>query len=101
MKLRPEVQKFAERMEARLKLNDYKGGWEEMADDELIDRMEGEIGELQEALFGRCKSCHRLCDSGLGDYYIPEESEDPRDEAADVANFAMMIADNREKEHPN
>lgn len=79
VQLRPAVQQFAEYMEKVLKHNDHKGGWNECTDDYLLDRLQEEVKELISAVRGR-------------------KARNPelriRNEAADVANFAMMIADN-------
>ena len=73
--IRGEVRWFAAEMERKLRLNDRRGGWAESHQDWLLDRLRAEARELDGAL-----------QSG-GTYKII-------DEAADVANFAMMIADN-------
>ena len=75
----PVVQAFAARMEMKLSMNRHKGdraGW--INDDvlELFDRLKEECDELLHAM-------------GTGSGKI----EDIANEAADVANFAMMIAD--------
>ena len=74
LKLRPEVRRFSEVMERRLRENDYKGGWKDCDYSYLTRRLQEEIDELHIAV--QCKSLD----------LIPKE-------AADVANFAMMIAD--------
>ena len=67
---RPSVLVFAKRMEQKLKANDHKGGW--MGEDPLwlMSRLREECDELEAAV---------LKGSGYGS------------EAADIANFAMMI----------
>lgn len=75
--LRPEVQWFAVQMESALKANDHKGGWKECTDFYLLTRMKEEKLEVSYSLFIENRS----------------ESEVIK-ECADVANFAMMIADN-------
>lgn len=75
--LRPEVARFAGVMESRLRQNDHKPGWKQDGVRELIWRLWDEAGELDVAT-------------------IPEQGRTAGDitaEAADVANFAMMIAD--------
>jgi len=63
-------------MEIELQENDYKGGWDFCSFAYLVSRLIGEAGELLRALqFG-------------------EDSTVVTSEAAGVANFAMMIADN-------
>ena len=80
MQLRPEVRIFAEAMERRLRANDHKGGWKhETVYAYLLPRLLEELGEL--AML-------------LSDAYLQTpKSERILQEAADVANFAMMIAD--------
>ena len=75
IKLRSSVLKFAERMERVLRENDYKGGWQDMLCDELISRVRDEVIELA-----------IVVDANMSDEIIKE--------SVDVANFAMMIADN-------
>lgn len=76
--LRPAVQAFAREMEARLRKHDAtrgERGWRVEALSSLFARLREEVCELESAVFLR----------------------DPAgivDEAADVANFAMFLADN-------
>ncbi len=72
MILRPEVLKFAGIMEGKLKQNDYKGGWLGCDILELLFSLEEEVRELKRAI---------------------RDGGDLGEEAADVANYAMMIAD--------
>lgn len=74
---RPEVVAFASAMEERLKANDHKGGWQDCAVPWLIGRLRDEVAELG----GATAPMHGLSSHGI------------LHEAADVANFAMMIAD--------
>ncbi len=76
MKIRPEVQRFAEAMEGRLSANDHKGGWKECDYEYLLQRTLEEFQELDQAVIDG------------------KPATEIRKEAADVANFAMMIADN-------
>ena len=73
---RPVVQGFAVEMERQLRENDHKGGWEGCDIDWLLRRLREETDELDEAI-------HR----GHPKAAVWEE-------AADVANFALMVADN-------
>lgn len=78
IKARPAVVDFAHAMEARLAANDHKGGWKEDSPAQLHARLVEEIAELE------------------GEHSVRSERWNPRRilaEAADVANFAMMIAD--------
>ncbi|AHD06471.1 hypothetical protein [Paenibacillus larvae] len=72
IKLRPEVQWFAEQMELKLRENDHKGGWSDENLEHLLWRLGEEYAELRTAI---------------------ELETDIMREAVDVANFAMMIAD--------
>ncbi|MGE7271378.1 hypothetical protein ACQKK5_07950 [Brevibacillus panacihumi] len=67
--IRSEVTWFAEEMEKKLRENDHKGGWEDCDILWLYGRLLEEVDELAAA-----------------------EGDDIVREAADVANFAMMIA---------
>ena len=68
--------KFAERMAKRLYANHNKGGWDGCTGAYLFRRLLEEVAELMKAFEDRETENDELCD-----------------EAADVANFAMMIAD--------
>lgn len=72
--VRPEVAKFAELMEEKLAENDHKGHWSEAPWDYHVERLQQEVEELHDALI---QGNPRL---------IAEE-------AADVGNFAMFLAD--------
>lgn len=77
IRVRPEVARFAELMEQKLRANDHKGHWLGSSLSYLIARLREECGELIDAV-------------------LYEEDSTPghiTEEAADVANFAMFIAD--------
>lgn len=82
--LRTELQWFAGVMEEKLKQNDFKGGWKDEEFTYLLGRLLEEVRELYRE--------------------VEEENEwDPEkiaEEAADVANIAMMIADNARSRDP-
>lgn len=65
---------FTAEMEQTLRKNDYKGGWSKCKIDWLYKRLCDEVVELGRAVQER-KGLHIIA------------------EAADVANFAMMVAD--------
>jgi hypothetical protein len=69
---------FAERMKAKLRepRNEAKGGWRDDGYLELMSRLSEECRELETEICDPMGSIQMLVD-----------------EAADVANFAMMIAD--------
>lgn len=75
MLMRPVVKRFAEAMEKQLCANDHKGGWAGTEAFELLAHLREEYTELRRAMFP---------------FVSPEAV---LREAADVANFAMMIAD--------
>jgi NTP pyrophosphatase (non-canonical NTP hydrolase) len=82
----PYVLAFAQRMEAKLAKNRHKGdrnGWINCNPDELAFRIRDELAELEDAL--------RLVRHK--ENIVASEREQIANEAADVANFAMMIAD--------
>ena len=77
MDLRLEVRWFAELMEMRLRENDFKGGWHRDSAQSLLDRLREETQELEEQIA------------------IPYSNPNlVAWEAADVANFALMLATN-------
>lgn len=71
---RPSVNWFAEKMELKLRENDHKGGWEHCSPHWLLDRLKQEVLELENAISS-------------------SDANEITKEAADVANFALMIAD--------
>ena len=103
---RPEVEKFADLMEARLRANDHKDGWQECAPNWLLMRMIGEAGELLDEMDPGPRAASAFYAAGrmlgaacaeLNQYGKHLECkatpERLRNEAADVANFAMMLVD--------
>ena len=78
-KLRPEEEEahawFSERMKKNLEANAHKSGWEDLGFEDALDCVFDEIGEMRGA--------------EQGDDFAQVASE-----AADAANFLMMIADN-------
>jgi len=74
LSLRPSLRRFSYEMEKRLQENDGKSSWRDCDSKWLFMRLIEEAGELARALDG--------------DYELSIISE-----AADVANFAMMIVD--------
>ena len=66
---------FHELMLEKLRDNRHKAHWEHVSQDWILARLEQELEELKEALANGC-------------------ADDIAYECADVANFAMMIADN-------
>lgn len=78
--VRDSVRLFAGVMEEMLQKNDHKGGWETMTVDSLMGRLIEECCELEDAI-----------DNG-------EAMENVAHEAADVANFCMMVAENYARE---
>ena len=72
---RTSVDWFARNMELKLRENDHKGGWKKCEHSWLLDRLKQEVVELEKALDQ------------------VNNQENVIREAADVANFALMIAD--------
>lgn len=82
MELRKEVQEFAEAMEMQLLKHDDRPGWKDCNTHWLWLRIKQELDELRELLFdenGKLQEKINITKVLL--------------EAADVANFCMMIAD--------
>lgn len=94
--VRPEVAAFAVLMEQQLRANDHKPGWKRDHAAALLHRIADEYDELSNALRRR---------ADIATDYEPSRGSDPLwgdpeaiatligKEAADVANFAMMVAD--------
>jgi NTP pyrophosphatase (non-canonical NTP hydrolase) len=72
-------------LERKLKANDHKNGWSDCKIGWLVKRLNEEIDEM----------CAAWVDQQCSDDEFKSEAlHNVIDEAADVANFAMMIADN-------
>lgn len=82
--LRPEVRRFAEAMELKLRKHDKDYcGWKNCQQSYLYERARQEFSEFVSEV--------RLCEKAVtGDYSLTSCLS----EAADVANFLMMICDN-------
>lgn len=80
MKIRKALQRFAEKMESQLKANDHKSGWIGCSFTFLEDELNRNNRELRSALFSM------------------EDTKEIIKRCANVANFAMMIADNLDKQ---
>jgi hypothetical protein len=78
---RPEVRAFANLMERELRANDHKGGWAREHPGPLMDRLWEEAHELSVYFGPGSRTDYSTWSAQIGA------------EAADVANFAMMIAD--------
>ncbi len=79
LELRPEVAAFAQAMERKLRENDHKGGWKDEDVWALFTRLrKDETAELVSAVYSYQHDGSPGC---------------VLDEAADVANFCLMIAD--------
>ena len=92
LELRPEVAAFAQLMERELRRNDHKGGWKEEQTSYLSRRCGNELEELRAAIQLQRKEWMTgfpPVDAGKRDELRVAVGR----EAADVANFAMMIAD--------
>lgn len=74
---REQVMEFAEHMELKLKANDHKQSWRKCSDTELLRGLQRELDELLTAIRRR------------------EPDAAIISECADVANYAMMLADKR------
>jgi len=74
--VRPEVKDFAYAMEAELVENDHKGHWRDAPIEQLLDHLEDEVKELKAAI------------------KLQMHPDEVLSEAADLANLAMMVADN-------
>lgn len=89
---RPEVAWFADAMERKLRENEHKVDWKKEKSGYLLVRLEEETKELERALISGYE--HAVCETT--DASMSWRESDARavlSEAADVANFAMMLAD--------
>jgi NTP pyrophosphatase (non-canonical NTP hydrolase) len=100
--LRAVVVRFAEQMELRLLANDHKPGWQDEEYFDLVGRVRGELLELEDAIHD-LRSMERLDPDKIGKRKYDHNMKKLRaivvEEAADVANFCMMIADVAGKEY--
>lgn len=87
--IRPQVMAFARLMEAKLRENDHKGGWWHDGTDALLKRLLEETRELAALTETSGAWCSAPPSAALDAVKRAEVGR----EAADVANFAMMIAD--------
>ncbi len=76
---RSEVQWFAEQMEVKLRANDHKGGWRDESLFYFVNRIADEWRELNHTV--DLATMHEV------------SPQDIIAECADIANFAMMLAD--------
>jgi len=87
-KLEKAVDRFANTMKLKLRLNSHKPGWQDCGYTHLLERLHQEVGELAEAVTEHISSPRPSPNSYFGDV----TSAHVEMECADVANFAMMIA---------
>ena len=77
--LRLEVQKFAEEMEKQLKVNEHKGHW----------------GDCDEGfLYAEMLNNAHILGNAMSAGFKGNRNEVVKRRCANIANFAMMIADN-------
>lgn len=81
--IRKELQWFSQEMETKLKKNDHKGGWDKSTISWLLGRLKDEVKELEEVLNEEPETNTEQL----------SKMQRTIAECADVANFAMMIAD--------
>ena len=106
---RKEVQWFAEQMEAKLRKNDHKSHWSDETPHRLLYRLLEEVAELATKLqpapaysndiHDRYQSLALKINAAAAEARIWQHLDAYANsgaigEAADIANFAMMIADN-------
>ncbi|MFD3261884.1 hypothetical protein ACE3MQ_25110 [Paenibacillus lentus] len=88
---RPEVRWFADRMEAKLKENDYKRGWDHDRYSFFLKKIESRLHDLSSAV------ANVMCWNERDDL-TSREVDRLIDSAANLANYAMMIANKARKE---
>jgi len=91
--LRPEVQWFAEQMELMLQANDHKQGWSSESSEYLLMECERNFDALDVA----CSNFNRAAHTAHTELRKEWLSAILR-RSANVANFAMMVADNARNE---
>lgn len=91
-KIRKEVKQFANRMESVLQENDYKNHWSKCSYAHLLEQLKIEVAELDTGL--ECFVIGQAMPRDLSGASTREQYGEVEKEAVDVANFAMMIADN-------
>lgn len=100
----PKVMALAEAMIDKLDKNDHKGGWEDSGPGYLETRLKEEANELEQAVTGYIHVRNKLREARAEEkpnaMYIDDLEiilENARkqvlSEAADVSNFALMLAD--------
>ena len=72
----------------KLKANTHKGSWHVNSPEYLLKRLREEVDELEKAILRPVRPA-----DASGPFSIDGNAEEVAKEAADVANFAMMIAD--------
>lgn len=77
IEIRKPLARFVQKMESVLRANDFKGGWSRCSRQMLLDKLHEEVSELDQAMRNH-----------------PYDRTTIANEAADVANIAMMIYDN-------
>lgn len=90
--MRQDVTTFAEIMDRKLSANAHKGHWGGCRPEWLLARLLEEAGELAACLLKRDDALRMLQISERG-ALNPDYAKTIAREAADVANFALMIAD--------
>jgi len=93
MSERVEVRRFAEAMDAKLRRNDHKGGWADCGRGYLRRRLRTELRELF-AILDTLTRIEAKVDWSERDQRAHDDAcAKLLGECADVANFAMMVAD--------
>lgn len=87
MKPRKAIEWFAQEMEAKLRENDHKSGWQGCRFSELFPRLREETDEL-------LVTAHPLQLDTITKKLTHEDACKLIHKCADIANFAMMLADN-------
>ena len=84
-RLRDSVESFAWEMERKLAMNDHREGWDDEEFSFFLRRIRQEVTELKKA-FNQLLDYRDGAPSVIARHAFTEE-------CADIANFAMMIAD--------
>ena len=93
--MRKEVKNFADKMEQKLKKNDFKENWQNCSQDWLLNKLISEVGEYADWLL---KYKHCLFKFKHEEVNFVKILEEGIQECVDIANISMMIADNFQRD---
>lgn len=88
------IRAFAQAMERKLAANDgVKGDWRSIPWPVLLTHLNSEVGELRDALTAAFVNAANMTPDGESLIFVPDDVQAVLMEAADVALYALMLAD--------